>query len=109
MDEKLMAQWLTNAEPVPFSVGDFASQTGISRATVERLIATGKIEVVTVDGIPRIPFSVYEQCMPAKLEQTVRHQKEIRLGLAFALETGLIVERGLNHEGAVIYRRVAQQ
>jgi hypothetical protein len=108
MDKKGMKKWLKTAEPTPFSAYEFACQTGIAQATAEGLIANGQIDSVTVRGSTRIPFRVYEQMVRPYGEQEVKAQKEVRLGLTFALETGMIVERGLDHNGAVVYRRVAQ-
>jgi excisionase family DNA binding protein len=88
-------------EPVPYSIDEFAEETGCGRRAVLRMIADGDLKTITVGADERIPASELRRILVEDLDR----KEGFRLGLALALKDGLIREVGLDQRGSVVYER----
>jgi excisionase family DNA binding protein len=88
-------------EPVPYSIDEFAEETGCGRRAVLRMIADGDLKTITVGADERIPASELRRILVEDLDR----KEGFRLGLALALKDGLIREVGLDERGSVVYER----
>jgi hypothetical protein len=87
--------------PVPYSIGEFAKETGLDRRAVLQRIADGTLKTVSAGADQRIPFSELRRTLEEVLDQV----EEMRIELALALQAGLIKEVGVDERGIVVYER----
>ncbi len=90
-----------NVDPVPYSIEEFAKETGIGRKAVIQRIASGDLKTVQVGVYQRIPVSELRRL----LNEVVDHVEEVRMALAIALQDGLIKEVEVDEQGCVVYER----
>jgi len=88
-------------EPVPFSIDEFAKETGLDRRAVLKKIADGTLKTVSVRGHQRVPVSEFRRIV----EEVLDRVQDVRMALALALEAGLIKEVDVDERGFVIYER----
>ena len=88
-------------KPVPYSIDEFARETGIHRDAVLQRIADGDLKTVPVGAGQRIPVSEFRRTV----EELLKLVEELRIGLALALQAGMIKEVGVDERGSVIYER----
>ena len=88
-------------EPVPYTIDEFAEETGLGRRAVLQMIANGDLKTITVGADQRIPASEPRRILVEVLDRN----EGLRMGLAIALQNGLIKEVGVDKRGFVIYER----
>ncbi len=93
----------TNApiEPIPYSINEFAKETGLGRKAVIQRIASGDLKTVQVGVYQRIPVSELRRL----LNEVVDHIEEVRMAFAIALQHGIIKEVEVDEQGSVVYER----
>jgi hypothetical protein len=88
-------------KPVPYSIDEFARATRTDRRAVVKKIADGTLKTVPVGADQRIPVSEFRRTV----EEALNQEEELRMGLALALQAGLIREVGVDERGSVVYER----
>ena len=97
-----------HADPLPLTPGEFAVHAEIKKRFVEQLIAHGEIEMVTTNREERIPFSAFQSFMTANVRDKLECVRAIFVFYAVALETGIVVRRGVDDRGCVVYERTEE-
>jgi excisionase family DNA binding protein len=88
-------------EPVPYSIDEFARETGIDRRAVLQMITNGDLKTIKVGADQRIPVSEFRRILVEVLDR----REGLRMGIAIALQNGLIKEVGVDERGSVVYER----
>lgn len=96
-----------HVEPLPYSIEEFARETGNDRRVVEKMVSSGQLK--TVGANRRIPVSeacrIYQETYRRMIERVFSHKEEKRRQLALDLQYGRIKEVGVDDDGCVLYAR----